>query len=130
MRAAWLCGDTWESVFGLADGELFEDAARDALQFTKTGQVILKFGVHELRILRTKLDAQNHVTKFDGMGKKSVFLEFFESGFGVVVIHGSSVRSAGVARRSRQGIIVLVDRSGREDRQGHQAAVALTGRNS
>src|SRR6266403_1751453 len=95
MHSAWFWGSTWKSVLGLANSELFKDAARDALQFAKTGQVVLKFGVHELRFLRTELYTQDHVAELDGMRKESVFLEFFESSFGVVVIHSSSERSAG-----------------------------------
>jgi hypothetical protein len=115
MRAAYFCGNAWKSVFSLASGELFENAARDPLQFAKTGQVVLKFGVHELRFLRTQLDTQDHVAKLDGMRKKSVFLEFLESGFGVIVIHSFLRAIAGVPKRSREGIIVLVDKSGCED---------------
>jgi hypothetical protein len=50
---ALLLREHMESAFSFASGELFENAARDPLQFAKTGQIILKFGVHELRLLRT-----------------------------------------------------------------------------
>jgi hypothetical protein len=43
------------------------------------------------------------------MRKKGVFLELFESGFGVIVIHSSSERRPEVERRSREAIIVLVE---------------------
>src|ERR1700730_287288 len=102
MQAACCCGDTWRLVFSLANREFLENAARDALEFAKTGQVVLKFGVHELRFLGTELDTQYHVAKLDRVGKQRVFLQFFESGFGVIVIHSflGAERAVALARRN------------------------------
>ena len=120
------------SVFGFAGGKFFEYPARDALQLTEASQVILEFGVHHLGILRPELNAQDHVAKLDRVRKQRVFLQFFKSDFGVVVIHKSpreSVRWLAKALRVRS----LYSRKARPSELkdcGVQAAVALAGRNS
>src|SRR6266478_1691459 len=99
MRAARLCKSPPGLVLSFPGGKFFENAARDALQLAEASQVVLEFGVHELGILGTKLDTQDHVAELDGMGKQRVLLEFFESGFGVVVIHKSPGRVCSFLRR-------------------------------
>src|SRR6266852_9309663 len=82
--AAWKlrsCG------FPGAGRELFQNAASDFLRFAEAREVVLKFVIDGLGFLHAKLVTENHVAKFDGMRKKRVFLEFFESGGGVVVVH-------------------------------------------
>jgi len=79
-----------QSVFCLPKREPLEDASRDPLQFAKTRQVVLKFGVHHLRFGRAKLHTQDHVAKFHRMRKKGILLKFFKGDFCVVVIHKSS----------------------------------------
>src|SRR5579859_2751228 len=71
-------------------GNLFEDAARYALQFAETRQVVLEFMVQKFGLFRAELRAQNHVAQFDGMRQKRVLLQFFERNARVVVIHDPS----------------------------------------
>jgi hypothetical protein len=92
MRVVCLGAGALGSVLSFAGGEFFENAASDALQLSKTGQVVLELGIHKLGILGPELDAKDHVAELDRVGKQRVFLEFFESGFGVVVIHNFLVR--------------------------------------
>src|SRR6266852_411592 len=72
----------------LARGDFFQNSASDFLEFPETRQVILEFVIEELRVLRAKLGAQNHVPQFYGMRKQRLFLQFRERNFGIVVIHG------------------------------------------
>src|SRR6266436_4414671 len=57
------------------------------------------------------------------MGKQRVFLEFFESGLGVVVIHSFLRTERWHARRSRECIIVLASGAGRESVERGENAV-------
>src|ERR1700731_311401 len=72
----------------LARGDFLEDASRDFLQVPEPCEVILKIVIQELRVLRTQLRPQNHVSQFYGMRKQRFFLQFLERNLGVVVIHG------------------------------------------
>jgi len=53
-------------------------------------------------VLDAELVAENHVAELDGMGQKRVFLQFFESGGSVVVVH------RGLLQNSGDGMIVLI----------------------
>lgn len=71
----------------------------ELLDFAEAGEVVLKFLIQALGFVRSELDAEDHVAKLDRMGKEGVFLQFFEGGRGVVVVHGTS----GEGARSRDG---------------------------
>src|SRR5215472_10743127 len=85
-RAA--CGSSCR-LLGTA-GELFENGAAELLQLAELRQVVLKFLVDKLRVLRAELVAKNHVAQLDGVRKERVFLQFFKGGGGVVMVHGGS----------------------------------------
>jgi hypothetical protein len=53
-------------------------------------------------VLDAELVAENHVAEFDWMREERVFLQFFESGCSVVVIHRSLLQNSG------DGMIVLI----------------------
>src|SRR5260370_15976007 len=74
--------------FALARGDFFQNSASDFLQFPEPCQIILKIVVEKLRVLRAQLGPQNHVTKFYGMRKQRILLQFLKRDPGVVVIHG------------------------------------------
>jgi hypothetical protein len=118
MRAACLRENALGSVLSFAGGEFFENAASDALQLAETSQVVLEFGVHELRILGTELDAQDHVAELDGVGKQRVFLEFFESGFGVIVIHKSPGRECALACEGTPRQVIVLAHGARRRVEG------------
>src|SRR5205085_896950 len=74
-------------LLGLAGGKSLQDFASELLQFAEAREVILEFSVHALRFLRAELRAEDHVAQFDWMREQSIFLQLFQSGFGVVVVH-------------------------------------------
>jgi hypothetical protein len=77
----------------MSGGELFEDGSRDALQFPEARQIVLEFLIHGLRLLWPQLYPQDHVTEFHGVRQERVFLQFFQRGSGIVMIHGSPGKS-------------------------------------
>src|SRR5215510_3769510 len=85
-RAA--CGSSCR-LLGAA-GELFENGAAELLQLAELRQIVLKFLVEKLRVLRAELVAKNHVAQLDGVRKERVLLQFFKGGGGVVMVHGGS----------------------------------------
>jgi len=85
--------------FALAGGELFEDGPRDLLQFAETRQVFLKIVIEQLRVLRTKLIAQDHVPQLHRVRQERVFLKLFESLARIVVIHTAFPPEACATRR-------------------------------
>jgi hypothetical protein len=118
------------SCLAVSGCEFLQDAARDFLQFAKSRQVVLKVVIERLRVLRAKLRAQDHVAQFHGMWQQRVFLQLFESGPGVVVIHE-------LPRRKKFGYSIVLARASGERATGNlmqaeksQAADAATGRNS
>src|SRR5215470_7934844 len=72
----------------LAAGEFFQNAPANLLQFAEAPQVFLEIVVQPLRVLRIEFSSQNHVAEFHGMREQRIFLQFFQCGLGVVVIHG------------------------------------------
>src|SRR5215831_21377952 len=114
-RAA--CGSSCR-LLGTA-GELFENGAAELLQLAELRQVVLKFLVEKLRVLRAELVAKNHVAQLDGVGKEGVFLQFLKGGGGVVMVHGGSWPKA-IA-----GLYPLGDESG--TRQGTARSPAMAG---
>src|SRR5215831_19812658 len=114
-RAA--CGSSCR-LLGTA-GELFENGAAELLQLAELRQVVLKFLVEKLRVLRAELVAKNHVAQLDGVGKEGVFLQFLKGGGGVVMVHGGSWPKV-IA-----GLYPLGDESG--TRQGTARSPAMAG---
>lgn len=87
-----ICGEVLELRFAsrslaLSRGDFFKDASRHFLQFAKARQVVLKIVIEKLRILRAELGTQNHIAQLYGVGQQSIFLQFLERDFCVVVIH-------------------------------------------
>ena len=60
--------------FALARGDFFQNSSRDFLQIPEAREVVLKIVVQKLRVLRSELRPQNHVTQFYGMRKQRFFL--------------------------------------------------------
>src|SRR5215475_10497441 len=73
--------------FAFCGSDFFEDAACEFLNFAEASEVVLKFGVEALCFFGVVDSAEDHIPKFDGVRKQRVFLQFFERGCGVVVIH-------------------------------------------
>src|ERR1043166_442370 len=104
--------------------ELFENGAAEFLQFAEAREVILKFLIQQLSVRNAELMAKNDVTQFDRVRKKRIFLQFFESGSSVVVVHEDScvagsqaiVLVCGIARKRR-----FIAKEKRQD----QAAVCM-----
>src|ERR1700739_909182 len=94
------------SGFPGARGQFFQDAASDFLRFAEAGKVILELAIDGFGVLDAELVAQDHVAKLDGMREQGVFLQLFQSGCGVVVIHRSVLQKAVVT-------IVLICGAGR-----------------
>src|SRR6202521_3796444 len=86
---------------GISGGEPLEDASRDALQFAEARQIVLKFLIHGLRLFRAQLYPQDHVPELHGMRQERLFLQFFQRGSGIVVVHEFSP-----AETIRKGIIL------------------------
>src|SRR6266478_1244747 len=70
-----------------AGGEFFQNAAGDFLRLAESGKIILELVIDGFGVLDAELVAEDHVAKLDGMWEEGFFLQFFESGGGVVVIH-------------------------------------------
>jgi hypothetical protein len=82
------------SRFPGAGGEFFQNAAGDFLRLAEAGKVILELVIDGFGVLDAELVAEDHVAKLDGMREESVFLQFFESGGSVVVIHINLLKRA------------------------------------
>jgi len=89
-----------------------QNAFGDFLRFAEAGQVILELLIDGFGVLDTELVAKNHVAEFDGMREERIFLQFFESGCGVIVLHRSLLQN------SAGGMIVLICEAGRNVPQG------------
>lgn len=72
----------------LACGEFFQNSLRGFLQFAKAREILLKIMIQQLRVLHAKFRSQNHVAQFYRVRKQRVFLQFFQSDSGVIVVHG------------------------------------------
>src|SRR6516164_4632179 len=117
IKAGRAAGGSSCGLLGTA-GELFEDGAAELLQLAELRQVVLKFLVEKLRVLRPELVAKNHVAQLDGVGKERVFLQFFKGGGGVVMIHGGSWPKA-IA-----GLYPLGEQSGTRQNRARSPAIA------
>jgi hypothetical protein len=90
--------------------KFFQNTICDFLQLAETCEVLLKVVIERLRVLRAKLRAQDHVAEFHGMRQQCVFLQFFERGPGIVVIHE-------FPRRKNSGKFIVLARPSGSERQ-------------
>jgi len=97
--AAWLVKSFGRGFFGRARRQLREDFAGEFLDCIG-GQIFLKFAVDVEGILGAQHIAENHVAQSNRMRQKCVFLQLFESYFGVkaIVMRFPSVPTLTVGR--------------------------------
>src|SRR5580704_774464 len=74
----------------LSSGQFFQNSPRHLLQFAKARQVLLKFLVQRLGVLRTQFVPQDHIPQFHRMRQQRLFLQFFQCLSWIVVIHPES----------------------------------------
>src|SRR5882762_4040674 len=85
-----------------AGRQLLQNAAGNFLRLTKSREIFLKFVIDVLGLGDSELMAENHVAQFDRMRQERVFLQFFQRGCSVVVIH------RGLQQMTANKMIVLV----------------------
>ena len=94
MQAAWVSSVSPTDngvrlkVLFLDGAQGFEQLAADLLQFSEALLVINEEAVVFQRMFNIEMGAQHHVTQMNRIGQDGVFIQFFEGGGWVIVIHG------------------------------------------
>src|SRR4029077_3725690 len=70
-----------------AGSEFFQDAASNFLRFTEAAQIFLKFMIDGFCVLNAEFMTKNHIAQFYGMRQKRIFLQLFQRGRRVIMVH-------------------------------------------